>query len=259
MEVLFTSWTEILSILQAHSFAVLVLWGVVVGLIAAVAGGGMFFALPVFQLLFPGISTGAIVGNIKVGSLVRGIGSMITTFRLIEFRRTIQITFLAFLGTLVGASIIAELDQRWLFVITIFAVVIAELAPKLAQYVTPGRFTFASIVTGLYTGFLGAGTGILLVALLRLKHPEDSAIGVVKANARFAETFLGISAVVVHFLHGNLLFALLVPWSIGAFIGGLLGGWVMMFISNLPGQIQKIILRLSFAFTIAVAALAFIQ
>lgn len=247
----------LIGLLQQHSFVVLVIGGVVGGIFAAVVGGGMFFSIPLFQLLFPGVSSGAIVGNIKAGSLVRGVGSMITTFRLIEFRKTLKITAIAFIGTLIGASIIADLDQRWLFFITIVAVIVAEAAPKIAKFVTPKRFTIASFLTGLYTGFLGAGSGILLVALLRLKHPVDADIGIVKANARFAETFLGISAVAIHFFHGNLIATLWVPWALGAFFGGILGGYILTYISALSGKTQKIILRVSFAVTIIVGAFAF--
>ncbi len=244
---------------QEHAFLILVIGGVLGGIFAAVVGGGMFFSIPLFQLLFPEVSLGAIVGNIKTGTLIRGVGSMITTWRLIELRKTLMVSLLAFLGTIVGASVIADLDQRWLLLITIIAVAIAEAAPKLARFMTLHRYNLASVFIGLYTGFLGAGSGILLVAHMRLKHPDDTDIGIVKANARFAETFLGISAVAVHLFHGNLSASLWIPWSIGAFFGGLIGGSLLAYVSGLSGQVQKIILRFSFAVTIAVAALAFVR
>jgi uncharacterized protein len=243
--------------LQSHTVFTLIVVGFLTGIIATIVGGGMFFALPVFQFLFPGVSAGVLVGNIKVGSLVRGIGSAFTTFKLIEFKRTILVSLVAFLGTIIGASIIADLDQRWLFFIVIIAVVVAEIAPRLAKFVTPKTFTAASFLTGIYTGFLGAGSGIFLVALFRTKHPEDSDIAMVKANARFAETFLGISAVAVHFLHGNLILALFLPWSVGALIGGLVGGMLLTYMNNLSGALQKFVLRIGFAVTIGISALAF--
>lgn len=246
-------------LLEANASLVLVVAGVFTGIIATVIGGGMFFSLPVFQFLYPGVPAGVLVGNIKVGSLIRGIGSALSTFRLIDFRHTIRISIVAFVGTIIGASIVADLDQRWLFFITVASVLVAEFSPRLARYVTERTFAIASFLIGVYTGFLGAGTGILLVALLRLKHAADTDIGKVKANARFAETFLGISAVAVHFFHGNLVPALWIPWSIGALIGGVIGGVVLVRISGLSGPLQKLILRLGFGFAILVSALAFVR
>lgn len=246
-------------LLTAHPSATLILWGIVAGVIAAVVGGGMFFSLPVFQLLFPRVPLGVLVGNIKVGSFIRGIGSAATTWRLIEFKRTLNASLVAFSGTLIGAFIITDLDQRWLLPLTVFAVIVAELTPRISKYITARTFTGASFLIGLYTGFLGAGTGIFLVALFRAKHPEDAEIAVVKANARFAETFLGISAVAVHWFFGNLMLALWLPWSIGAFVGGMLGGWFINFMNRLSGRWQKAILRFGFALAIGISAFTFLR
>jgi len=250
-------WLAALLLLQQHTFFFLVVGGFVGGVFAVILGGGMFFYTPFFQLMFPSVSFGAIVGNIKVGSFFRGIASTITTHPMIEYRKTIQTSAVAFVGTILGASLIANLDQRWLFPVTVLAIIVSELAPVVAKRITSRTFNIASFFTGMYAGFLGAGIGILLVALFRVKHPEDKDIAVVKVQARFSEFLLGITAVVVHWLHGNLHMQIWLPWSIGAFVGGLVGGVLLKRISGLTPQIQKIILRTSFALAFIVSAWAF--
>jgi hypothetical protein len=92
---------------------------------------------------------------------------------------------------------------------------LSELAPWLAKRITKGSFQAASLATGAYAGFLGAGIGIILVALFRLKHPAVERIAHVKIQARFIEWLIGIVAVIAHYFHGNLILALWLVWSVG--------------------------------------------
>ncbi|OGG54171.1 hypothetical protein A2764_00540, partial [Candidatus Kaiserbacteria bacterium RIFCSPHIGHO2_01_FULL_55_79] len=202
---------------------ILIVGGFVVGVLGVVFGGGMFFSVPLMQWIFPGITFGSVVGNIKVGSFFRSIGSTWTTRTQIEYRRNIEISMLAFVGTVLGAFLIAYLDQSWILPATVVAVVFAELAPRIARYITNRTFHVAAFICGLYAGTFGAGIGIILVALVRLKHPADTEIGLVKIQARFIEFMLVIVAVITHWYSGNLLLAVWLPWSIGSLAGGYVG------------------------------------
>src|SRR5262249_26864647 len=71
-----------------------------------------------------------------------------------------------------------------------------------------GSFQATALATGAYAGFLGAGIGIILVALLRLKHPAVERIAHVKIQARCIEWLIGFVAVIAHYFHGNLILAL---------------------------------------------------
>src|SRR5262245_54171300 len=95
--------------------------------------------------------------------------------------------------------------QRWMLPAIIAAITLSEVAPWLAKRITKGSFWAASLVTGAYAGFLGAGIGIILVALFRLKHPAVERIAHVKIQARFIEWLIGIVAVIAHYFHGNLI------------------------------------------------------
>jgi hypothetical protein len=111
--------------------------------------------------------------------------------------------------------VIAHLHQRWMLPAIIAAIALSELAPWLAKRITKGSFQAASLANGAYAGFLGAGIGIILVALFRLKHPAVERIAHVKIQARFIEWLIGIVAVIAHYFHGNLILALWLVWSVG--------------------------------------------
>jgi uncharacterized membrane protein YfcA len=86
--------------------------GFVIGIFAVVIGGGMFFSVPFLQFLFPGISAGAIIGNLKIGSVFRSIGSTTSTWREIDFPACVKVSALALTGTVLGTSLIAHLSQE---------------------------------------------------------------------------------------------------------------------------------------------------
>ncbi|MBI1272752.1 MAG: TSUP family transporter [Alphaproteobacteria bacterium] len=233
---------------------ILAFTGFIIGILGVVIGGAMFFAVPLMQWLFPLASFGIVVGNIKMGSFFRSIGSTISTHKHIEYVDNFKLSLAAFLGTILGASAIAQLDQAWLLPAVVLAIILALLAPKLAHKITNRTFHLASLLTGIYAGLFGAGIGVLLIALLRLKHPSDEKIAHVKIQARFVEWLLVITAIVTHFLHGNLVTSIWVPWSIGGLIGGYTGGVMLDKMGKLSGKVQKIILYVAFAFAFIVAA-----
>lgn len=233
--------------------------GVVLGIFAVVFGGTMFFTIPLMQALFPEATFGTIIGNAKVGSFFRSIGSTISTHKQIAYKDCIKLSAVAFIGTVIGASLIADLGQAWLFPAICIAILFALYAPKLAALVSPKSFHVVSFATGVYAGIFGAGIGILLVALLRLKYPEDSQIAFVKIQARFVEFLLVITAVVTHFLHGNLVAAIWIPWSAGALLGGYLGGIILNKVGAMTPKVQKALLYASFALAFLFAGLKFVE
>lgn len=234
----------------SYDMIFLIILAALVGVFAVVIGGAMFFAVPVLQLYFPEASFGALVGNMKVGSFFRSITSTISTFKHIDFLANFKLSAIGFIGTIIGASLISNLDQTWLFPAIIAAVLLAVYAPKLTKYVTPRIFHVACFLTGLYAGLFGAGIGIILIALVRLKYPEDEQIAHVKIQARFIEWLFVISAVVTHIMHGNIIAAIWVPWSIGMLIGGYFGGMMLVTLGKMSGTIQKGFLYAAFVVAI---------
>src|SRR5262249_61951051 len=71
--------------LLTRETALLLVGGFVVGIFSVIIGGGFFISIPLLQFLFPSVSYGAIVGNLKVGSFFRGICSTITKRKEIDW------------------------------------------------------------------------------------------------------------------------------------------------------------------------------
>ena len=237
--------------------AILVIAGFIIGVFAVVFGGAGFFAVPIMQWLFPAVSFGTIIGNLKVGSFCRSVGSTASTHRKIEYGPNLKLSAIAAPGAALSSYLIADLDQRWLFLAILLAVGLTLAAPRVAHLVTKRTFTLAAFLTGVYAGLFGAGIGILLIALLRLRHPDDTEIGFVKIQARFVEWMLLIASLMVHFYRGNLVAAIGLPWSVGALAGGYAGGLLLHRIGHAQGKTQTYILYAVCAFALIVAGMKF--
>lgn len=233
---------------------ILFLGGVAIGIYAIVIGGAMFFSVPLVQSLFPAITFGNVVGNIKVGSFLTVVGSTLSTHKHIAYKDNVRVAAIAFVGTILGASLISDLSQKWLFPAVCMAILLSFFAPRLARHITHKNFQVMAFFTGFYNGAFGAGIGLLLVALLRLKHPHDTEIASVKIQARFVELLLSITAVATHFLHGNLIAAICIPWSLGSIIGGFIGGLILKKVGHMSGHVQKSLLYASFALAFILSA-----
>ena len=238
--------------------AILLVSGLLIGIFSVVIGGGFFFSVPLLQLLFPHASVGVIVGNLKVASLVRGVSTAWVTRHSIAWRDTLICSIPLVIGSFFGATLIADLSQRWILPVLLLAVLVTERAAYLSKYFSVSKLYWAFFLLGIYTGFLGAGTGLLIVTLLRLRHPEDGEIAWIKIQTRLIELVAVVSAVIAHLLHGNLVMDIWLYYSIGAFVGGMVGGAILERLEKLSGRVQHIVLRIAFLFGIAVSSKAFI-
>ena len=63
----------------------LFLSAVPIGVFAVVLGGSMFLSIPVFQIFFPEMSMSAVIGNIKVGSVIRNMGAVVVLKKHINY------------------------------------------------------------------------------------------------------------------------------------------------------------------------------
>ena len=90
----------------------------------------------------------------------------------------------------------------------------------------------------------------MLLALLRFRHTQNQDIYRVKSEARFIELILVVVAIASHWYYDSLLLEIWLPWSIGGFVGGILGGFILHRMGKLSGNQQKWVLRGAFAFAI---------
>lgn len=244
---------------------IMVLSGCLVGIFGVLFGASMFLAVPIFQLVFPGVSNfGSIVGSIKVGSLARGFASTITTRQHIRFISLIRYAPL-FVGTLLGAFAISALSRDFIIPVLILGILITLNSKRLSDYIRRirGLFSIFALLIGIYVGFFGAGAAILLTALIRVAEPEyygnheqTARLGI---QSRFVEFLIGWVAIAGHIITGTLtlaLWPLWLWWALGAVIGGAIGGLLMNHLTKVSARVQRLFLYAAFAIAFGVALYA---
>lgn len=208
---------------------------VAVATIAAVintmAGGGGLLVLP--ALVAIGLSPGAANGTMRVGVIAQNL-SAVVAFRRHDVGDTSIVWRLLptmIVGSLGGAALATTLDDALLR--PIFGVVLVVWA--VALVVRPGRFLqvpqqprtagwiahVASLAIGIYGGFLQAGVGFPLMALL-ITYLGHSAV---RGNAIKVALVLGFTLVSLPLFvnAGQVYWREGVALAIGGFIGGWLG------------------------------------
>lgn len=208
----------------------LVVVGVFAGVVNTLAGGGSFVVLPLLIAL--GLPPTVANGTARVGVIVQGLASSWTFWRrgIREGAIILRLSAPMVVGAVIGAFLATRLEDALLR--PVIGVVLCAWAVILA--LRPGRFlspppepkpptwvTYAlCVVIGAYGGFLQAGVGFPLLALLvpGLGYPA------VRANA------IKVAVVLVFTIAALPLFAVAgqIAWreGIALALGTMTGGWL---------------------------------
>lgn len=209
---------------------VIALVGVVASIINTIAGGGSLLTLPLLVAL--GLPAGLANGTNRVGVVMQVVASAVTFHRrgFRDYRLFARLVIPMMLGALAGAFMATRMDDELLRVV--FGAALAAWAVLLV--IRPGRFLHAppqprpigplalvlSVLVGLYGGFLQAGVGFPLLALLVLYLGYPA----VEANAAKSVLTLGYTLVSLP------MFAIAgqVAWREGLVlaVGSMVGGWL---------------------------------
>jgi uncharacterized membrane protein YfcA len=215
---------------EAVNLGILSLAGVIAGIINAIAGGGGFLALPI--LLGLGLPAASANATMRVGVLLQNVGSLGGFHRhgLSNARLSLIVGIPTMIGAFIGAEIAVFLPSEQLE--PLFGG--ALLAWGLILLIRPGRFlhppqdarpfgalafVFATLV-GIYGGFMQAGVGLPLLALLVLYLGHDA----VRSNAVKVTVVLAYTiAILPRFAMNDL-----IVWREGLILGAgmMLGGWL---------------------------------
>lgn len=217
----------------------LFLGGLFVGAIGVVFGGSAFLAIPLMQFLFPAFSFGDVLGNVRTGSLARSLASTTSTRKHINYKKALVILVPFVIASVCGLLIVASLDQSYLLYAILLAIFFSEFSPKVAHLINNKTRFFFSVLLGLYQGVISAGSSIMLVALLRTIYPREDQIVFVKIQARFIEMSGVILLVAIHVFKGNIIFPVWLFYSLGAGIGGFLGGRFLAKTTNISSKVQR--------------------
>ncbi len=204
------------------------------GLLNATVGGGGLLQIPMLMLVLPATPIAALIGTAKVAGWP-GLAGASTTFArrlkpawpLIIRAGLAEIPF-----AVLGASIATRLDPAYArpIILALLAAMSAHvlLTPRFGE----GRSGRAPRLTGplpwvmgagigLYEGFLGSGSGTILIVLFVTINGLDL-VGASVASAMV--TMAGVSAAVVTFLAtGSVLLGLALRMAVFNTVGALLG------------------------------------
>ena len=233
--------------------------GLCFGFLASVFGNSLPLNLAIMQLLLPGASFGALVGTAKVGGILRGTGMLITVYKKLDLKIIAWIWPPIVIGAVVGVSLIAHLDSKWIFPTLVVAYFIAEFANVISHRISQRSLYPAALLTGVYVGFLGAGMRAILMSFMRLRFPDDNMITLLKIHCSLTAWSTAFIAAIGHYLHGNIVWAWALPFAGGCFIGGLLGGRVLNNFTIKSPNTQKWLMRTSFGIGILVSGYLFFQ
>ncbi len=157
----------------------LVLAGCATGLVNVMAGGGSLIAMPVLHLM--GYAGPLANGTNRVAILVQDLTALVNYFRngYKELRLGVYLAACALPGATLGAYLGTKLEGVW-FERTLALVMFGVLAlmatdrksaPEHAPaiIITPRRYALAGVLmvgAGFYGGFIQAGVGFILMAIL---------------------------------------------------------------------------------------------
>lgn len=165
--------------------------GIVCGIINTLAGSGSLISLPI--LMFIGLPPHVANGTNRIGIFIQNIVSTINFARqkVLDFRMGIKVAVPSILGSVAGAFVVLELNERAVE-ITVGVVLIIMLIPlwmKPSRWLLGARpeeiksYPFLQFIIfffiGAYGGFIQAGVGIFLLSALVLNAGYD----LIRANA----------------------------------------------------------------------------
>ncbi|MEM9327101.1 MAG: sulfite exporter TauE/SafE family protein [Bacteroidota bacterium] len=218
--------------MSLSEYFILIGAGLFAGFINTIAGGGSLITMP--TLIFMGLPSVDANASNRVALFIQNIFA-VQGFRskgvfLFPFSIWLGISASigAVLGALIAVDIKGEVFNRILAAVMVVVMVLTILKPYLTSKVAEEQFTRGktawSVVSffgiGVYGGFIQAGVGFLIIALLTNIH----GLGMAKTNSVKVMVILmySVLALVVFFLEDK------IRWEYGLIlaIGNAVGAWI---------------------------------
>jgi hypothetical protein len=205
------------------------------GLTDSVVGGGGLIQLPILLMLLPGAGLAAVLGTNKLSSIF-GTGAAAVAYSRkvkIEIALTAIAASIAFAFSMLGARVVTELNPHG-FKPAILAILIAMAAFTFANKefgvtgkpaaATRGRLVRGALIgtaLGFYDGFIGPGTGSILIFLF------VGAVGMdflgASATAKIVNFATNLSAILFFAATGHIIYRYALPMAACNIGGGILG------------------------------------
>lgn len=248
--------------LSTLTLLLILLAGFSAGFVDSIAGGGGLVQLPALLIAFPGREVVEVAGSNKVGSIFGTSAAALNYRRHIktEPKLLLAMALPAFVGSGLGSLMATRISTEQLktaIVVMLVAVFIYTLAQpdlgkiEIFKHGVRRRLQIASgagAFIGFYDGFIGPGTGtllmIVLVAALGFAFVGASAIAkVVNVSTNFA-------SILVFGFHGSIM------WKVGLAVGlfNLAGGFIGSHVAIKKGSdfVRKFYLIVTFVLILRV-------
>jgi uncharacterized membrane protein YfcA len=225
--------------LSPATFAIVLPFVFLAGLVDSIAGGGGLLSLPAY--LAAGLPPHFALGNNKFSSC---FGTLFAALRywhrqLMDVPVALLGAAGALAGSYAGARAVLLIDPgflNWLLVIlipgiTLFTFLKPDLGREARHDEVPvgrRRFlgTLAGLLIGFYDGFFGPGTGSFLIFFYTLALRYD--LVTANANTKAVNLASNIAALIGFLAGGKVIFALGVPAAAAGIAGNLLGAHLVL-------------------------------
>lgn len=212
----------------------------ITGAVNAVVGGGGLIQVPGLFASFPSAPPALIMGTDKFAAIMGHATAMrqYTLRMTLPWKLVLLTALCAFVGSLLGVSIMSNVPPRWMrgIVIVVLAVMLVYtwLRPRFGIDDKSKPITrvdlFKGLITGIaigfYDGFIGPGTGsFLLFLFVRFFHFDflkaTACAKVVNFSTNLAALFFLIPTM-------NVLYRIAIPMGIAGIAGAWVGAWLAL-------------------------------
>lgn len=221
--------------MENHIIILLCLASFIAGFVDAIVGGGGLIQTPATFILLPNLSVASVIGSLKIPGFS---GTAIATYQYlkkvkIDWKLFAIMAIVSFIFAYMGSSLLNVMQNDFmkpvLFFILIFLLIYTYFKKDFGQFETDKlskkrKYVYAVLVCmvlGFYDGFIGPGTGSLLImafiAFLGFDFLKAS------ANAKLVNLATNIGSITLFALKGKIIWTIAIPMAVcnatGAWIG----------------------------------------
>jgi len=221
--------------MEARSLLILCIAAFIAGFVDAIVGGGGLIQMPIGFIMLPAIPVATVVGSLKIPSFSG------TSFAAFQYIRKVTLNWkllsmmmlLSLLSAFAGSQLLTMVHNDFmkpiLLIVLILVAIYTYRKKNFGQQVEKNHSPRAqviyavliSIIIGFYDGFIGPGTGSLLILAFITFMGIDFLHA--SANAKMVNLATNTGSIVLFVLKGSIIWSIAIPMSICNALGGMLG------------------------------------
>jgi uncharacterized membrane protein YfcA len=221
--------------METYIIIILCVASFVAGFVDAIVGGGGLIQTPIALIALPNLSVASIIGTLKIPGFS---GTSIATIQYlkkvkVDWKLFSVMAVVSFVFAFIGSSLLNVMQNDFMksvfFIILVFLLVYTYVKKDFGQFqvsTLSGKrkyiyAVFICVFLGFYDGFIGPGTGSLLImafiAVLGFDFLQAS------TNAKLVNLATNIGSITLFALKGKIVWTIAIPMAFcnatGAFVG----------------------------------------